>query len=209
VTLPVVGTDTLTTGPVNLTVKAGALIAPTITFSVPSHTYGDAPFAVSATSNSTGAITYSMVSGPATISGSTVTLTGAGAVVLKATQAAAGSYLAGTQTATFTVIAPFTITATPPTENVFGGDIAIFLLDIQANNGFNGKVALSCSGGPSGSFCADFPMTVSFFNGTAWALSGIYFPPNTKPGTYTLTFTGVSGTASTTAQANFIVGSQH
>jgi hypothetical protein len=57
VTLPVVGTDTLTTGPVNLTVKAGALIAPTITFSVPSHTYGDAPFTVSATSNSTGAIT--------------------------------------------------------------------------------------------------------------------------------------------------------
>ena len=37
---------------------------------------------MSATSNSTGAFTYSVVSGPATISGSTVTLTGAGTVAL-------------------------------------------------------------------------------------------------------------------------------
>src|SRR5258707_4487459 len=61
-----------------------AAIAPTITFAVANHTYGDAPFAVSATSNATGAFTYSVVSGPATISGSTVTLTGAGTVVLNA-----------------------------------------------------------------------------------------------------------------------------
>ncbi len=46
---------------------------PTITFAVANHAYGDAPFTVSATSNATGAFTYSVVSGPATISGSTVT----------------------------------------------------------------------------------------------------------------------------------------
>jgi streptogramin lyase len=66
----------------------------------------DTPFAVSATSNSSGAITYSVVSGPATIAGSTVTLTGiAGTVVLQAAQAASSSYGPGTQNASFTVIA--------------------------------------------------------------------------------------------------------
>jgi hypothetical protein len=56
-----------------------------------------------ATSNSTAAITYTVVSGPATISGSTVTLTGAGTVILQASQAASADYLAGAQQATFSV----------------------------------------------------------------------------------------------------------
>lgn len=203
VNLPVVGADTLTAPPVNLIVKAQIL--PTITFTVPNQTYGNAPFTVSATSNSTGAFTYSVVSGPATISGSTVTLTGVGTVVLKASQAAAGIYAANSQTASFTVAAGFTITSLPGTENVFGGDIAIFLLELQANSGFNGKVTLTCSGGPAGSTCIDFPMTVTFYNGTALALSGIFFPPTTKAGTYTLTFTGVSGSISTSTSSTFIV----
>jgi streptogramin lyase len=80
-----------------------ATISPTISFTVPNHIYGDAPFTVSATSNSTGAFTYSVVSGPATIAGSTVTLTGAGTVVLQASQAADANYVAATQNATFTV----------------------------------------------------------------------------------------------------------
>ena len=56
-----------------------------------------------ATSNSTGAFTYTVVSGPATISGATVTLTGAGTVVLMASEAADSNYAAGSKTATFTV----------------------------------------------------------------------------------------------------------
>jgi hypothetical protein len=76
---------------------------PTIIFAVANHTYGDAPFTVSATTTSTGAITYAVISGPATISGSTVTLTGAGTVVLQASEAADTNYLTGTQNATFMV----------------------------------------------------------------------------------------------------------
>jgi hypothetical protein len=79
---------------------------PTIVFTVPNHHTQDAAFSVSASSNSSGAISYSVVSGPATIVGSTVTLTGvAGMVVLKASQAASGIYAAGTQNASFLVIA--------------------------------------------------------------------------------------------------------
>ena len=81
----------------------GLAAAPTITFTVSNQTYGISPFTVSATSNSAGAISYSVVSGPATISGSTVTITGVGTVVLQASQAANGNYTAGTQNASFTV----------------------------------------------------------------------------------------------------------
>ena len=89
-------------GSKNATFTVG-LGTPTIAFTVSNQSYGAAPFAVSATSNSTGAFTYTVVSGPATISGATVTLTGAGTVVLQASEAADSNYAAGSKTATFTV----------------------------------------------------------------------------------------------------------
>jgi hypothetical protein len=81
----------------------GVQIPPTLTFSVGPQTFGEAPFMVSASSNSSGGITYSLVSGPAMVNGNTVTLIGAGSVKLEASQAASGEYLADTAFATFTV----------------------------------------------------------------------------------------------------------
>ena len=81
----------------------GLAIAPVITFTVPNHTFGDAPFVVAATSTSSALFVYTVVSGPATIAGATVTLTGAGTVTLQAAQQASGLYAAGTATATFQV----------------------------------------------------------------------------------------------------------
>ncbi|MGA3080391.1 MAG: putative Ig domain-containing protein [Terracidiphilus sp.] len=80
--------------------------APTLTFAaIPTETFGNAPFTVSASSASSGAVTYSVTSGPATINSSTglVTLTGAGTVNLSASQAASGNYGPGTATTSFTV----------------------------------------------------------------------------------------------------------
>jgi large repetitive protein len=74
-----------------VTVSAGTA---TLAFAaIPPETYGNPPFMVSASSASTGAITYSVVSGPATVVASTgvVTLTGAGAVTIEASQAATAS----------------------------------------------------------------------------------------------------------------------
>ena len=85
-------------------------IAPTITFAVANHTYGDAVVTLSATSNSGAPITYSLVSGPATVSGSTLSFTGAGPVTVQAAQIAAGNYIGGSQNASFTV-AQLTLTA--------------------------------------------------------------------------------------------------
>ncbi len=72
--------------------NGNALIVPTIVFTIPDHVYGDPPFTVAATSNSPGAFTYSVIVGSAVISGTTVTLTGAGVVFVQVDQAASGIY---------------------------------------------------------------------------------------------------------------------
>jgi trimeric autotransporter adhesin len=100
--------------------------------------------------------------------------------------------------------APFTITPTPSTETIKRGVLGGFLLTLKSLNGFKGNVSLSCSGGPAGSYCADFPKT-EYLNGTKYAISGILFPKNSAPGTYVVTFTGTSGSLSAKATAAFIV----
>ncbi|HMJ25610.1 MAG TPA: Ig-like domain-containing protein, partial [Pyrinomonadaceae bacterium] len=55
-------------------------------------TYGDAPFTVSATASSGLPVSFQILSGPATISGNTVTITGAGSVTVRASQGGDGNY---------------------------------------------------------------------------------------------------------------------
>jgi hypothetical protein len=87
----------------------------TITFApIASRPYGSAPFAVTASSSagSNYPVTITVKSGPAMIGGGTVTLTGAGTVVLQASQAGDTNYSAATVTQSFQVTpAPLTVTA--------------------------------------------------------------------------------------------------
>src|SRR6266478_4036547 len=81
--------------------KVVAIEAPksdqTITFGgLASKTFGDAPFAVSATASSGLAVSFSILSGPATISGNTVTITGVGTVTVRASQAGDSNWNAAT-----------------------------------------------------------------------------------------------------------------
>ncbi len=92
----------------NLTI---AVTAANISFNVGNHAYGEAAVTLAATSNSTGAFTYSVVSGPATVAGTTLTITGVGTVVLQASQAADPNFSAGSRQASFT-IAQAALTAT-------------------------------------------------------------------------------------------------
>jgi hypothetical protein len=129
------GTITLTDNTLNVSSSTqtiavsgtGLAAAPTITFTVSNQTYGVSPFAVSATSNSAGAITYAVVSGPATISGATVTITGAGSVVLGASQVANGNYTAATQNASFIVnqATPTILLGTSSTPAAYGASIIL------------------------------------------------------------------------------------
>jgi len=70
---------------------------------IPAHTFLDAPFTVSATASSGLPVTFAITSGPATLSGNTVTMTGAGNVTVTAAQAGNGTYAPVTASQTFTV----------------------------------------------------------------------------------------------------------
>jgi len=65
----------------------------TITFNaLANKIFGDAPFSVNASSSSGLAVGFSIVSGPATISGNTISLTGAGVVTVRASQTGDANY---------------------------------------------------------------------------------------------------------------------
>lgn len=111
--------------------------APTITnFTVPSKLVGASAFALTApTSNSAGAFTYtSSNTAVATISGSTVTVVGAGIAIITATQAATGSYSSGTIAANFVVSFPPPTTAAP-TPTVPSDRVLSIFSDAYTNEG--------------------------------------------------------------------------
>jgi hypothetical protein len=61
---------------------------------LPAKTFGDAPFLIRATTSSGLPVQFSVISGPAIIKDNTLTLTGAGKVIVKATQIGNDEYLA-------------------------------------------------------------------------------------------------------------------
>jgi Cadherin-like domain/Cadherin-like beta sandwich domain len=125
-------------------------IPQSITFaSLANKTFGDAPFTLSATGGASGQpVIFSIESGPATISGNTVTLTGYGSVGVRATQAGAGDY----GTAPYVVQGfyvkpqPQVITFAPLANKTFGD--ASFT--VSATGGASGQpVIFSIPGGPA------------------------------------------------------------
>lgn len=153
--ITVTATDSSTgTGPysasvnLNLTVNAGTAV---LTFAaVSQQTYGNPPFTVSASSASSGAITYSIASGPATINSSTglVTLTGAGEVVLEASQAATADYNSTVAEMPMNVAKQSSTTSVSASSSSAGAGQNVTL---------TATVSPSVTGSPTG--------TVSFFDG--------------------------------------------
>ncbi len=148
---------------------AAAPVKPILSFApIASQTYGAAPFAVSATSNSSGAVTYAVVSGPATVAGNMVTLTGTGTVVLSASQAANGNYAAATANATFSVAPAFTLASgatgtSGSSKTVAPGGLATFdlMLTPGVRNTFANAVTFSAAGLPSGATATFAPATIA------------------------------------------------
>ena len=72
----------------------------TVTFDAVSSTlkYGDAPVTLGATATSGGVVTFTVVSGPGTVAGTELTITGAGTIVVRADQAGDATYTAGANT---------------------------------------------------------------------------------------------------------------
>jgi hypothetical protein len=165
---------------------------------------------LSASSTSGLALNFaSSTSSVCSVSGTTATMLSAGTCMIQASQAGNANYAAASPVSVsfaVTSAAGFTLTATPNSETIHRGILAAFLLEAQSLNGFSGNVKITCSGGPSDSVCGDFPQTLKLQpNKLALAISGILFPANTTPGTYTLTFTGTSGSTTVTTTAEFKV----
>ncbi len=169
---------------------------PALTYTVTGFVNGDTSAVVSGTATLTTTATKTSVPGVYPITFATQNLVAANYTF---------AYLSGTLTVTGSVTLPsFTITARPIADIFYRGVVDIFLLELTSVNGFSGNVTLTCSGGPAGSKCTDFPMTVKL-NGSALALSGILFPKTAAAGTYDILITGVSGSTTATATATFKV----
>src|SRR5262249_33290524 len=93
---------------------------------LPNHTFGDAAFALSATASSGLGVTFSVVSGPASITGNMLTINGAGSVTVRACQAGNGNYNAAPAGAQ-----SFTVNKANGTSSVAGGT---FTYDNQAHS---------------------------------------------------------------------------
>ena len=110
---------------------------PVITnFSIPSKTFGDAPFTLAPpSSNSTGAFTYtSLNSLIATVAGNVVTIVGVGNATIIATQASSANYVSGTITAQIVVTkSSSTLTNFSVTAKKFG-DAAFTLVPPTSNS---------------------------------------------------------------------------
>ena len=121
-TLATVKVDRGSTFVSSVVISSGS-IAPTITFTIPSKTFGDAAFTLSPTSDSPGAFTFtSSNTSVATISGSTVTIVANGTSTITAKQASSGDYSSATATATLTVGVAGTVAA--PAFSTAAGAIA-------------------------------------------------------------------------------------
>ena len=121
-------------------------LTPTISFqTIPTHYTGDV-FAVTATSSSASLIVYSIVTGPATISGLTVTARGPGIVTVKASQAAHGNYSAAAVTTSFQIgsLASPALAFTP-----VGAHYLTDVFTVHASSKSSGAITYSIASGPS------------------------------------------------------------
>ena len=177
------GTYAATTATTSITINAEV---PLLSFApIAAQTYGGAAFAVSATSASSGAVTYTVASGPAKIVGNMVTLTGVGTVVLSASQAASGNYTVTTATASFTVG-----NSTPVASSlVASSSTPPYNASVNLVATFSGGTAMIGSTGVGSS-----DVSASAVSGGSYATSML-----TSAKTYTLTVTGTGGNIVTTA----------
>ena len=180
-------------------------LMPTLTgFTVPTKTFGNAPFAlVAPSSNSAGSIVYSSSNtAVATIVGNMVTIVGGGTSTITATQATTANYLLGTATATLLVnkIAPtlsnFSVpdksmgssafVITPPTTNSDGvftytssnSSVATIIGDRIRVTGI-GSATITATQATSASYFSGTITATMQVSGLATILSILPIPPKT------------------------------
>ncbi|NLR59164.1 hypothetical protein HGH93_13700, partial [Chitinophaga polysaccharea] len=172
----------------------------TITFNALSNkTYGDADFTLNASSNSGLGISYTVVSGPATISGNTVTITGAGNVIIAADQAGDTRYQAAPQvTQSFTVAkALLTVTANNKSKVYLQPnpalDYTITGFVKNENNSVVSDTAAISTTADANSTVGNYPITVTTGNisATNYDFTFVNGTLSVTPASQAITFTAI------------------
>ncbi len=141
-------------------------LSQTITFGpLANKMYGDPPFDVSATASSGLPVSFSIVSGPATIAGNTVTITGTGTVTVKASQPGDANYSAAPDvTQSFTVNNPVPTTTSISPTTAKAGDPG-FTLTVNGTN-FVSSSVVTFNGFPRPTgFLSSTQLTATIFQG--------------------------------------------
>ena len=123
-------------------------LSQTISFgSLAGQTYGVAPIMLSAKDTSGLPVSFSVISGPATLSGSVLTITGAGNVVVEASQAGNATYSAAAPVDESFTVSPALLTITPTAGQsmVYGGTVPA--LTYTYTGLVNGDTSATFSGG--------------------------------------------------------------
>jgi Pro-kumamolisin, activation domain/MBG domain (YGX type)/Bacterial Ig-like domain (group 3) len=203
-----------------VTVTVTAPSPQTITFNpLPNVTYGASPMTLTATASSGLAVSYG-VTGPATLSGSTLTITGVGTVTVTASQAGNASYAAATPVVRSFTVAPAALTVVANNQvAAFGTAIPALtgtLAGVVAGDGITASYATTAvTGSPVGYYPITAMLTdpnsklanysVSIANGTLVIYQSLQpFVFWLSPGSATA---GGAGFALTVSGANFVSGS--
>lgn len=165
-----------------LSVTVNALKAQTITFPVISDQLTTTPTVnLNATASSGLAILYTVVSGPATLSGSTLTLTGAGSVTVRASQAGNATYAAApAESRSFNVTAPSSVKL----YNESGGVVVFDIESQPLPEGWAEKTTIT--GSTASIFGSCYIATVNKFPSTTGFGMLSYKIVITTPGEYQL-----------------------
>jgi hypothetical protein len=161
----------------------------TITFPSPGNqTYGAGPISLVASASSGLPVSYSITSGPATVSGNGLTLTGAGSVTIQASQGGNANWNAATPVGQTISVAKKTLTVTANSTNrTYGATNPVFTVSYSGFVGGDGTNVLS--GSPAFSTTAttnsapgNYPIQIS-----AGTLSAANYTFSFSNGTLTVT----------------------
>jgi uncharacterized protein (TIGR03437 family) len=123
---------------VSLTINSSPKIAQAVSIApIPDRAFDTAPFRLFASTNSTSGIpvVFSMVSGPAVVNGSFLTVTGAGSITVQASQDGNATYLAAAPSSTTFQVSPAQQTITWQTINTTAFMTKPFQLGATASSG--------------------------------------------------------------------------
>jgi len=171
----------------------------TINFSTPVSpiAYGVLPISISAWASSGLDVSFSLISGPATVSGNILTITGAGTVVVAANQSGNANYSAASQVTKNVVVNPASRTVSvscTPSSATYGNSHTVCTASVSAGSG---SVAFTYNNGTT-----NVPITSGLETAATNGFDGV------SPGTYTVLATAVGDpnyTDGASASTNFVV----